>query len=172
MNPQNLLHHISSNLAQYGTVLVPSETTPPYLIKHSTVWNCTCTLTIAQSIFIIYWRSNFYNTTLDFSLLIFCSVEQGQTWFCLQKQTLIILFILFHDIFHLYVWTENKTFFFVWLKVRISNVADASHYNGIVLEHKTPEGEVTDYGCDYTDLMFQMQSFYGNPVNRRRHSKC
>lgn len=52
----------------------------------------------------------------------------------------------------------------------MTNIVDASHFHGIIQEHKAPDGTVTDLRCDYTNLLFQMQSFFGDHMNRQRHS--
>ncbi|XP_052060884.1 uncharacterized protein LOC127701133 isoform X2 [Mytilus californianus] len=57
-----------------------------------------------------------------------------------------------------------------YVKIRMTNIVDASHFHGIIQEHKAPDGTVTDLRCDYTNLLFQMQSFFGDHMNRQRHT--
>ncbi|CAC5374487.1 TDRD12 [Mytilus coruscus] len=57
-----------------------------------------------------------------------------------------------------------------YVKIRMTNIVDASHFHGIIQEHKAPDGTVTDLRCDYANLLFQMQSFFGDHMNRQRHT--
>lgn len=58
------------------------------------------------------------------------------------------------------------------LKVLVTEIVDASHYYVRVLSvRKEDKGEQTDLSASYSVLQMDMGTWYGNLLNRKRHSK-